>query len=133
VLPRQGGTGRSGGTGRPAQPGASLGHGLPLRPGRYALIGYLPGHYAMGAGTPSPASAEPGAAGQPHGPREGCHPAGAVAGRAGRVSYMRTATTIPEAAVRAATTQIAASSPNASAMPPASSAPTENPPSRHSR
>src|SRR5215813_10597741 len=52
---------------------------------------------------------------------------------AGRVSYMRTATTRPEAAVRAATTQIAATIPNASAIAPASSAPTANPPSRHSR
>src|SRR5258708_35411334 len=51
----------------------------------------------------------------------------------GRVSYMRTATTSPEAAVRAATTQIAARMPNASATMPASRAPTANPPSRQSR
>ena len=44
---------------------------------------------------------------------------GDAALRAGRVSYMRTATTRPEAAVSAATTQIAAWIPNASAVTPA--------------
>jgi hypothetical protein len=55
------------------------------------------------------------------------------AGCAGRVSYMRAATTRPEAAVSAATTQIAARIPNASAVAPASRAPMANPPSRHRR
>ena len=52
---------------------------------------------------------------------------------AGWVSYMRTATTNPEAAVRAATTHTAASRPARSATRPASRAPTAKPVSRHSR
>jgi hypothetical protein len=51
---------------------------------------------------------------------------------AGRwVSYMRIATTTPEAAVRAATAQMAASIQTASARMPARRATTANPPSRH--
>jgi hypothetical protein len=50
-----------------------------------------------------------------------------------RVSYIRTATTMPLPAVSAATTQTAARMPYASARTPASKAPTANPPSRHSR
>ena len=46
---------------------------------------------------------------------------------------MRTATTAPDTAVRAATTQIAARMPKASATTPDSNAPTANPPSRHNR
>ena len=46
------------------------------------------------------------------------------------VSYILEATTSPEAAVNAATDQIAASSPKASATKPASSAPTAAPPRR---
>ncbi|MFE6938605.1 hypothetical protein [Streptomyces chartreusis] len=46
---------------------------------------------------------------------------------------MRTATVSPEAAVNAATVQIAVVNPYASVSTPASSAPTANPPSRHSR
>lgn len=46
---------------------------------------------------------------------------------------IRTATTPPEAAVRAATTATAAGRPKASATTPETTAPTANPPSRHSR
>jgi sulfide:quinone oxidoreductase len=51
----------------------------------------------------------------------------------GWVSYMRTATSSPEAAVRAATVQMAVVRPYASARTPASRAPTAKPPSRHRR
>jgi hypothetical protein len=49
------------------------------------------------------------------------------------VSYILMATTRPEAAVSAATVQIAAATPARSAMTPASSAPMAKPASRHSR
>lgn len=71
--------------------------------------------------------------------QEGCEPQrNALAGRHGRpagrwVSYMRTATTSPEAAVRAATAQTAATRPARSATTPATRAPTAKPASRHSR
>ena len=51
----------------------------------------------------------------------------------GWVSYIRRATTRPEAAVSAATAQMAVGTSKASASSPAASAPTANPPSRHSR
>ncbi len=51
----------------------------------------------------------------------------------GWVSYMRSATTSPEKAVRAATVQMAAGILQRSAIAPASNAPTANPPSRHRR
>jgi len=51
----------------------------------------------------------------------------------GWVSYIRRATTTPEAAVSAATAQMAVGTSKASAISPAASAPTANPPSRHSR
>ena len=49
------------------------------------------------------------------------------------VSYIRQATSTPEAAVSAATAQIASRMPKASARTPVRSAPTANPRSRHSR
>ena len=49
------------------------------------------------------------------------------------VSYIRTATTSPEAAVSAATAQTAVVMPKASASRPAAKAPTAKPPSRQSR
>src|SRR5205807_6694730 len=58
-------------------------------------------------------------------------PAGDAVGR--WVSYMRTATTSPDAAVRTATAQMAASRLTASAMTPATRAPTAKPLSRHTR
>ncbi len=51
----------------------------------------------------------------------------------GWVSYMRMATTSPEIAVIAATTQTAARTPHRSATIPETTAPTANPPSRQSR
>jgi len=51
----------------------------------------------------------------------------------GRVSRIRTMTTTPDAAVIAATSQIAARIPAASATTPATIAPIANPRSRHSR
>jgi predicted carbohydrate-binding protein with CBM5 and CBM33 domain len=56
-------------------------------------------------------------------------------GAAGRgcVSYMRSATNNPEAAVSAATVQTAAGMPKASATAPETTAPTAKPPSRHNR
>lgn len=52
---------------------------------------------------------------------------------AGRVSYIRTATTSPESAVSAATVQMAAGIPARSAIKPVSSPPTAKPRSRQSR
>jgi hypothetical protein len=49
------------------------------------------------------------------------------------VSYIRAATSSPDAAVSAATTQIAVGMSKASASTPATSAPAANPPSRQSR
>src|SRR5262249_11111339 len=49
------------------------------------------------------------------------------------VSYIRTGTTAPEAAVTAATAHTAARTLTASAITPASRAPTAKPPSRHRR
>src|SRR5215211_189837 len=74
------------------------------------------------------------------GGQEGREPQPAIAVRSdhrlaadGWVSYMRTATTTPEAAVSAAMTQMAATRPARSATRPASRAPTAKPASRHSR